>query len=247
MTRRVILVTGASRGIGAAVALAAARAGYAVGVSYRSNAPAAESVAAAIERDGGHAVLLPSDVGDDDSVRKMFAAVDGAFGRLDALVNNAGILEVVGIADATQESLARTYQANVFGTIFCAREAVQRMSTRSGGRGGSIVNISSAAARLGGLGVAYASGKGAVEAFTRVLANEVAAQGIRVNTVRPGLIDTEIHEASGGVASMRERARTLVPLGRQGTPEEVAQAVLWLASDAASYVHGTIVDVAGGR
>jgi len=242
-----MLVTGASRGIGAAVALAAADAGYVVGINYKANAAAARSVAAAVERRGGRAVLLQADVGDDGSVKQMFAEVDTVLGRLDALVNNAGILEVTGIADANQDNLARSYQANVFGTIFCAREAVSRMSTRGGGRGGSIVNLSSAASRLGGLGVAYASSKGAVEAFTRVLANEVAAQGIRVNAVRPGLIDTEIHEASGGVANMRERAKTAVPLGRQGTPEEVAQAVLWLASDASSYVHGTIVDVAGGR
>lgn len=247
MTPKVMLVTGASRGIGAAVALAAAAAGYVVGINYRANAAAARAVAAAIERRGGRAVLLQADVGDDGAVKRMFAEVDTVLGRLDALVNNAGILEVTAIADASQDNLARSYQANVFGTIFCAREAVLRMSTRGGGHGGSIVNLSSAASRLGGLGVAYASSKGAVEAFTRVLANEVAAQGIRVNTVRPGLIDTEIHEASGGVANMRERARTAVPLGRQGTPEEVAQAVLWLASDASSYVHGTIVDVAGGR
>ena len=242
-----MLVTGASRGIGAAVALAAANAGYAIALNYRANAAAAQAVAGEIERRGGRVVLLPADVGDDAAVKGMFARIDAELGALDVLVNNAGILEVVGIGDVNQDTLMRTYQANVFGAMFCAREAVQRMSTRAGGRGGAIVNISSAASRLGGLGIAYASSKGAMDAFTRVLANEVAAQGIRVNTIRPGLIDTEIHEASGGTANMRERAKAVVPLGRQGTPEEVAQVVLWLASDAASYVHGTIVDVAGGR
>jgi len=244
---KVMLVTGASRGIGAAVALAAGRAGYAVGVNYRANAGAAGAVVAEIERRGGRAVAIAGDVGDDAAVSRVFEELDGTLGRIDVLVNNAGILEVLALGDVSEEALLRTYRANVFGTAYCAREAVARMSSRSGGRGGAIVNISSAASRLGVLGAAYAASKGAIDAFTRALANEVASQGIRVNAVRPGLIDTAIHEASGGVQHMRERAKTAVPLGREGTPAEVAEAVLWLASDAASYVHGTIIDVAGGR
>jgi NAD(P)-dependent dehydrogenase (short-subunit alcohol dehydrogenase family) len=244
---KVMLVTGASRGIGAEVAMLAARRGFAVGVNYLRDTKAAHEVVTRIERDGGRAIALQADVGDQAQVARMFAALDDSLGILDALVNNAGLLDVVGIDDASEERLLRSYRANVFGAAYCAREAVRRMSTARGGRGGTVVNLSSVASRLGGLGVAYAGTKGATDAFTLALANEVAAQGIRVTAVRPGLIDTTIHAASGGVDSMRERAKTAVPMRRHGAPSEVAEAVLWLASNEASYVHGTLLDVAGGR
>ncbi len=242
-----MLVTGASRGIGAEVAILAAKRGYMVGVNYLRDEQAAHDVVARIGREGGRAIALQADVGDQAQVARMFSALDESLGRVDALVNNAGLLDVVAIDDVTEARLLRSYRANVFGAAYCAREAVRRMSTARGGRGGTIVNLSSAASRLGGLGIAYAGTKGATDAFTLVLGNEVAAQGIRVTAVRPGLIDTTIHAASGGVDSMRERAKTAVPMKRHGTPAEVAEAVLCLASDQASYVHGTIVDVSGGR
>jgi NAD(P)-dependent dehydrogenase (short-subunit alcohol dehydrogenase family) len=192
-------------------------------------------------------MALQADIGDQAQVARMFAKVDESLGTLGALVNNAGLLDVVAIDDVTEERLLASYRSNVFGAAYCAREAVRRMSTARGGRGGTIVNLSSVASRLGGLGVAYAGTKGATDAFTLALANEVAAQGIRVTAVRPGLIDTTIHAASGGVDSMRERAKSAVPMKRHGAPSEVAEAVLWLSSEQASYVHGTIVDVSGGR
>ena len=244
---KVMLVTGASRGIGAEVAILASRRGFAVGVNYLRDEQAAREVVARIEREGGRAIALQADVGDQAQVARMFASLDAALGALDVLVNNAGLLDVVGIDDVSEDRLLLSYRANVFAMAYCAREAVRRMSTTRGGRGGSIVNLSSVASRLGGLGIAYAGSKGATDAFTLVLANEVATQGIRVTAVRPGLIDTSIHTASGGVESMRERAKAAVPMKRHGAPSEVAEAILWLASDQASYVHGTIVDVSGGR
>jgi len=243
----VMLVTGASRGIGAEVALLASKRGFAVAVNYLRDERAAHDVVARIGREGGRAMALQADIGDQAQVARMFAKVDESLGTLGALVNNAGLLDVVAIDDVTEERLLASYRANVFGAAYCAREAVRRMSTARGGRGGTIVNLSSVASRLGGLGVAYAGTKGATDAFTLALANEVAAQGIRVTAVRPGLIDTTIHAASGGVDSMRERAKSAVPMKRHGAPSEVAEAVLWLSSEQASYVHGTIVDVSGGR
>jgi len=244
---KVMLVTGASRGIGAEVALLASKRGFAVAVNYLRDERAAHDVVARIGREGGRAMALQADIGDQAQVARMFAKVDESLGTLGALVNNAGLLDVVAIDDVTEERLLASYRANVFGAAYCAREAVRRMSTARGGRGGTIVNLSSVASRLGGLGVAYAGTKGATDAFTLALANEVAAQGIRVTAVRPGLIDTTIHAASGGVDSMRERAKSAVPMKRHGAPSEVAEAVLWLSSEQASYVHGTIVDVSGGR
>jgi NAD(P)-dependent dehydrogenase (short-subunit alcohol dehydrogenase family) len=243
----VMLVTGASRGIGAEVALQAARAGFKVAVNYLNSESAAQQVVEQITDQGGQAMALRADVGRQDEVRHMFARLDDAFGPLDVLVNNAGVLEVLSISDADEVSLDRNYRANVFSFYYCAREAVRRMSTQHGGKGGAIVNLSSVASRLGGLGVAYAGAKGAIDAFNLALAKEVAGQGIRVNAVRPGLISTSIHDASGGMARMHDLAKTAVPLGRAGSAKEVAQAVLWLSSDDASYVNGTLLDVAGGR
>jgi len=245
----VVLITGGSRGIGAATALAAARAGYAVALSFQTDGQAAQSVVRAIEVLGGQAMALQADVAQEDSVLAMFAAVDAAWGRLDALVNNAGVVDVASRVDAMSVArLRRMFDTNVLGSFLCAREAVLRMSTRHGGRGGSIVNVSSAASRLGSPGqyVDYAASKGAIDAFTVGLSKEVAAEGIRVNAVRPGIIDTEIH-ASGGEP---DRARLLgaqVPMQRPGSADEVAQAIVWLLGPHASYTTGTLLDVSGGR
>lgn len=244
-----MLVTGASRGIGAEIALGAARAGYRVGVNYLNSEQAAKQLVQVIAAEGGHAVALQADVGDLEQVQAMFGELDRAFGRIDALINNAGILTSFRVDEVDADNVAGVLRANVLSSFYCAREAVRRMSTRRGGRGGVIVNMSSVAARLGGLagGAAYAASKGAIDVFTLALAKEVGSEGIRVNALRPGLIETQIHDVHGGLAPMRELARTAVPLGRPGTPREVAQAALWLASDAASYVHGAVIDVAGGR
>ena len=249
MTTKVMLVTGASRGIGAEVALLAGRSGYRVGVNYLRSEAAAHAVVARIREAGGEAIALQADVGRLDQVERMFAQLDAAFGKLDVLVNNAGVLANFRVDAVDADNVADLFRANVFSIYFCSREAVRRMSTAHGGKGGVIVNMSSVAARLGGLGggAAYAASKGAIDSFNTALAKEVGAEGIRVNAIRPGLISTEIHELHGGVAQMEEKAKTLVPLGRAGSAAEVADVVLWLASDAASYVHGTIVDVAGGR
>ena len=244
---KVMLVTGASRGIGAEVAMLASKRGFAVGVNYVRDEKAARDVVGRVEHGGGRAIALQADVADQAQVERMFASLDASLGTIDALVNNAGLLDVVAIDDVSEERLLKSYRANVFGMAYCAREAVRRMSTTRGGRGGTIVNLSSAASRLGVLGAAYAGTKGATDAFTLALANEVAAQGIRVTAVRPGLIDTTIHAASGGVDNMRERAKTAVPMRRPGSAAEVAEAIVWLASEQASYVHGTILDVSGGR
>jgi NAD(P)-dependent dehydrogenase (short-subunit alcohol dehydrogenase family) len=249
MTARVVLITGASRGIGAACALLAARQGYAVALNYLANGAAAAQVVAAIESAGGQALAIPADVSDESEVERMFGQIDQRFGRLDALVNNAGILEPqmrVGQMDAAR--LARVFATNVTGTFLCAREAVRRMSTANGGPGGAIVNLSSRAALLGAPGeyVDYAASKAAVEAMTVGLSKEVAAEGIRVNGVRPGLIYTDIH-ASGGEPGRVDRLRAGVPQGRGGEPAEVANAVLWLLSDQASYTTGSFIDVSGGR
>jgi NAD(P)-dependent dehydrogenase (short-subunit alcohol dehydrogenase family) len=246
---RVMLVTGAGRGIGAATARLAAARGYAVGVNYLRNRAAAEALVAEIAAAGGRALALQADVSVEGEVARMFDAAQRSLGPVAALVNNAGILErQMRLEDMTLERFERVLAANVTGTFLCAREAVRRMSTRRGGAGGAIVNLSSMAARLGAPGeyVDYAAAKGAIDALTVGLAKEVARDGIRVNAVRPGLIYTEIH-ASGGEPGRVERLKDAVPLGRGGQPEEVARAILWLASDEASYVTGSFVDVSGGR
>ena len=248
---KVMLVTGASRGIGAEIALLAGQRGYRVGVNYLRSEAAAHAVVAKIRGAGGEAIALQADVGKLDEVTAMFARLDAAFGKLDVLVNNAGVLAHFRVDAVDANNVADLFRANVFSAYFCSREAVRRMSTAYGGPGGVIINMSSVAARLGGMGggAAYAASKGAIDSFNLALAREVGSEGIRVNAIRPGLIRTEIHEVvDGGMARMEQMARTAaVPLGRAGSAAEVAEVALWLASDAASYVHGSIVDVAGGR
>ena len=246
---KVMLVTGGSRGIGAAIARAAGTAGYKVGVNYLHREDAAQAVVADIRAAGGEAVALQADVGRPAEVARLFAELDAALGTLDVLINNAGILTSFRIDTFDDAALTDIFQANVFSSFYCAREAVRRMSTAHGGRGGVIVNLSSAAARLGGLsgGSAYAATKGAISSFTVALAKEVARESIRVNALSPGLIDTDIQQLHGGLDNLQRLAATAVPLGRPGTADEVAQAALWLASDAASYIHGAVIDVSGGR
>lgn len=248
-TQKVLLVTGGSRGIGAAICRFGSKAGYRVAVNYAANQDAAEALVAEIEAAGGEAFAVKGDVGSEADIVAMFEAVDRAYGRLDAFVNNAGIVDVKARVDEMDVSrLERMMRINVVGSFLCAREAVKRMSTRHGGSGGSIVNISSAAATLGSPGeyVDYAASKGAIDTFTIGLAREVALEGIRVNAVRPGIIDTDIH-ASGGQPDRVERFRDLLPMKRAGTVDEVAGAVLYLLSDAASYTTGAILNVSGGR
>ncbi|MEE9586555.1 MAG: SDR family oxidoreductase [Hyphomicrobiaceae bacterium] len=244
-----VIITGASRGIGAATARQAAKAGYAVCVNYLSNAEAAGAVVADIRNAGARAVAVQADVAHEDDVMRLFDKVDDELGPLTALVNNAGILEhhmLVVEMDAAR--LARVLATNVTGSFLCAREAVRRMAFSRGGAGGAIVNVSSMAARLGSPTeyVDYAASKGAIDTFTIGLAREVAADGIRVNAVRPGIIDTDIH-ASGGEPDRVFRLRDAVPMKREGHAEEVASAILWLLSDAASYSTGTFIDISGGR
>lgn len=246
---KIVLVTGGSRGIGAATALLAARQGWAVAVNYANHAEAAERVVRRIVDAGGRAIAVQADVAVEAQVCALFETVDRELGRLTALVNNAGVVDrPATVAEMSGERLRRMFDINVLGSFYCAREAVRRMSTRRGGAGGSIVNVSSAAARLGAAHqyVDYAAAKGAVDVLTLGLAREVAAEGIRVNAVRPGLIDTEIH-ASGGLPDRVRDLAPQVPMGRGGTAEEVAEAIVWLLSDAASYTTGAILDVGGGR
>jgi NAD(P)-dependent dehydrogenase (short-subunit alcohol dehydrogenase family) len=246
---QILVVTGGSRGIGAAIARLAAARGYAVCLSYLQQRAAAAAVVASIEARGGTAMAVRADVSVEADVMRLFAQVDAALGRLSALVNNAGILERQMRVEAMDaERIARVLATNVVGSFICAREAVRRMSTRHGGRGGAIVNLSSRAARLGSPGeyVDYAASKAAVETLTLGLAREVATEGIRVNAVAAGIIDTEIH-ARGGEPGRVERIKDTIPMKRGGTAEEVAQAVLWLLSDDASYTTGATIDVAGGR
>jgi NAD(P)-dependent dehydrogenase (short-subunit alcohol dehydrogenase family) len=246
--RTVLVVTGASRGIGAATARLAARRGHAVCVNYRAAREEAEALAAEIRAGGGDATAVQADIADERQVEALFEAAD-RMGALGGLVNNAGVLErQCALADMEAARIARIMATNVVGLMLCAREAVRRMSTHRGGRGGAIVNVSSAAARTGSPGeyVDYAASKGAVDTFTRGLAVEVAAQGIRVNAVRPGFIHTGIH-ARGGEPGRIERLAPSIPLGRGGTPEEVAQAIVWLLSPEASYSTGIALDVSGGR
>lgn len=246
---RVMLVTGGSRGIGASIARLAGAGGYAVAVNYVKNAAAAEAVVADIAKGGGKAVAVQADVGRQDQVERMFAEVDAKLGKLDVLVNNAGVLGNCRLEDMDEATLEAMYRANVFSMYFCSRAAVRRMSPKHGGQGGVIVNLSSVAARTGGLagGTHYAATKGAIDSFTLALAKEVGTESIRVNAVRPGLIETEMHEIHGGVERMKQMAKGAVPIGRHGTTDEVARAVLWLASGEASYVHGAVIDVSGGR
>ena len=246
---KVLLVTGASRGIGAATARLAARNGWAVAVNYTANALAADEVVRAIRAAGGQAIAVQADVADEAQVLRLFETIDAQLGRLTGLVNNAGVVDVTARLD--EMSVARwrrMFDINVIGSFLCAREAVRRMSTRHGGAGGAIVNLSSAASRLGSAGqyLDYAAAKGAIDAFTLGLAKEVAAEGIRVNAVRPGLIETDIH-ASGGLPDRVRDLRHQVPMQRGGTADEVAQAIVWLLSDAASYTTMSLLDVSGGR
>lgn len=247
--RKVMLVTGGSRGIGAAIARLAARRGYDVGVNYMRNADAAQAVVDDCRAAGAAAVALQADVGELDQVERIFRELDHALGRVDVLINNAGVLANFRVDALDAHAVESLYRANVFSAYYCAREAVRRMSTAHGGRGGTIVNMSSVAARLGGLagGGAYAGSKAALDAFTLALAKEVGREGIRVNGLRPGLIATEIHDVHGGIERMQAMAAEVVPLGRSGSADEVAEVALWLASESASYVHGTTIDVAGGR
>jgi NAD(P)-dependent dehydrogenase (short-subunit alcohol dehydrogenase family) len=246
---QVLLVTGGSRGIGAATALLAAAGGCAVAVNYVSHPAAADEVVRRIRAGGGKALAVKADVACEDEVLRMFEDIDAKLGRLTALVNNAGVVDVSARLDEMSLArLKRMFDINVLGSMLCAREAVKRMSTRHGGGGGAIVNVSSAAARLGSPGqyLDYAAAKGAVDAFTIGLAKEVAAEGIRVNAVRPGLIATDIH-ASGGLPDRVRDLAHQVPMGRGGTADEVAQAIVWLLSPQASYTTMSLVDVSGGR
>jgi len=246
---KTILITGAGRGIGAACALLAAERGYRVCVNYRADSAAALGIVRAIEEAGGSAFAVQADVSREEEVVRMFAEVDARCGRLDALVNNAGILaRQMRVEQMDAARIDRIFATNVTGSFLCAREAVRRMSTRHGGHGGAIVNVSSRAAVLGSAGeyVDYAASKAALDVLTIGLAKEVAHEGIRVNGVRPGLINTEMH-ASGGEPGRVERLQGSVPMGRGGEAEEVARAVLWLLSDEASYTTGSFIDCSGGR
>ena len=244
-----MIVTGASRGIGAATAILAAERGYAVCVNYVRNRLRADEVVATIRKAGGRAIAIAADVSREHEILRMYETVDREFGRVTVLVNNAGVLETQArVEDVNAARLLRLFNVNVVGSFLCAREAIRRMSVKHGGTGGSIVNVSSVAARLGAAGeyVDYAASKGAIDTFTVGLAREVADEGIRVNGVRPGFIYTEIH-AEGGEPGRVDRIKDSLPMKRGGEAVEVARAILWLASDEASYSTGSILEVAGGR
>lgn len=246
---KILIVTGGSRGIGAATAKLAAAQGYQVCVNYLTNQQAADAVVADIRSAGGTAVAMQADLAVEAEIVELFQRVDQKLGPVTALVNNAGILEQQSsLLGMDERRLQRVFATNVVGPMLCAREAVKRMSTKLGGKGGAIVNVSSAAARLGAAGeyIDYAASKGALDTFTIGLSKEVAEQGIRVNSVRPGFIYTDIH-ASGGEPGRVDRVKDSIPMKRGGQPEEVAQAILWLLSEQASYATGTFIDLAGGR
>lgn len=247
--RNVLLVTGASRGIGAETARLAAASGYAVCVNYRTRQDEAERVVDAIKRAGGTAICAAADISKEAEVERLFSRIDAELGRITALVNNAGILErQARLEEMDAARIERVFATNVAGSFICTREAIRRMARSRGGSGGAIVNVSSMAARLGSPNeyIDYAASKGALETMTIGLAREIAHEGIRVNAVRPGLIDTEMH-ASGGEPGRIERLKSSVPLQRGGTAEEVARAILWLLSDEASYTTGSFIDVSGGK
>lgn len=247
MTRKILLITGASAGIGAATARKAAAQGYDLALTYRSDTAGAEAVAADARAAGARVLVLQADVAEPDQIADMFARIDAEFGRLDGLVNNAGVVDMTArVTDLTHDRLRRMFDINVIGAILVAEEAVLRMQAQ--GTGGGIVNISSAAARLGSANqyVDYAASKAAIDIFTKGLSDEVAAQNIRVNAIRPGLIETEIH-AKGGEPGRAQRLAHNVPMQRTGSADEVADAILYLLSDQASYVTGAFLDVSGGR
>ena len=246
---QVLLITGASRGIGAATAIAAAQIGYHVAVNYAYHKQRAARVVAKIHENGGVAAAFKSDVSDEEQVAAMCSNIDAKLGKISALVNNAGILAPLSrVQDTDAERTRRLLEVNVVGSFNCAREAIHRMSTEHGGTGGSIINLSSGAARIGGANeyVDYAASKAAIDTFTIGLAKEVADQGIRVNAVRAGFINTEMHNSVGG-SQRFEQVKHTIALKRVGQPEEIAQAILWLLSDQSSYCTGTILDVTGGR
>ena len=248
MTDKVVIITGGSRGIGRATAIAAASCGFRVCVGYANNETAARNVVSTIEASNGKAIAVKCDVGSEGDILALFEAAD-AFGTLGALVNNAGIVgPSLRVDEMSAERISRMMAVNVTGSILCAREAVKRMSTRHGGQGGVIVNLSSVAAKLGSPNtyVDYAASKGAIDSFTLGLGYEVAGEGIRVAAIRPGLIDTDIH-ASGGEPDRAHRLSHMVPMKRVGTADEIANAIVWLMSDDASYVTSAILDVSGGR
>lgn len=247
--KQVMVVTGGGRGIGAATALMASRRGYAVCINYVSNGEAAERLRAQIAGEGGEAIAVRGDMGVEADVLALFAAVDAQLGPVTALVNNVGVLEQqCKLVEMLAERMQRVFSTNIMSAFLCAREAVKRMSTLSGGQGGGIVNLSSGAARHGGANtyIDYAASKGAIDVMTLGLSKEVAAEGIRVNCVRPGVTDTEIH-ASGGVPDRAARMAASMPMGRVAQPEEVAETILWLLGPQSSYVSGAILDVAGAR
>jgi NAD(P)-dependent dehydrogenase (short-subunit alcohol dehydrogenase family) len=249
MNKKIMLITGASRGIGASTALLAAEQGYRVCINYRYNQQSAENLVQQIRQSGGDACAIQADISQEQQVVTLFQQLDQQMGTISALVNNAGILETqTTLENLDAARLQRVFQTNVFGSFLCAREAVKRMSTDHGGKGGSIVNVSSAASRLGSANeyIDYAASKGAIDSMTIGLSKEVAEQGIRVNAVRPGFIYTEMH-ADGGEPGRVDRVKSMVPMKRGGHPEEVANAILWLLSDQASYITGSFIDIAGGR
>ena len=247
--KKVVLITGASRGIGAATALLAAKQGWSVAVNYVVNSQAADEVVRQIRAAGGTAMAIQADVAVEADVMRLFQEVDAKLGRISGMVNNAGVVDMPSRVDAMSvERMTRMWTTNITSSFVCAREAVKRMSTKHGGSGGSIVNLSSAAAKLGSPGqyVDYAASKAAIDTLTIGLAKEVAMEGIRVNAVRPGIIDTDIH-ASGGLPDRAAQVAPMVPMQRAGTAHEVAEAIVWLLSDDSSYSTGSFIDVTGGR